>query len=76
MDLDRSQNKPEQSTKSRVRIIKNSDGFCDWSDPRPCDNVLLAQVRRAKMQEEEMQAIHLQGIPKIPVSNVSLIGAD
>ena len=63
-DLDFSRTKPKQSIKSRVRILKSSDGFYDWSDPRPCDKVLLAQVKRARMEEEETQAIHLQGITK------------
>ena len=63
-DLDWSHKEPEKTTKKRVRIVKSSDGFWDWSDPRPVAKDLLAQVRRAKMQEEEMQAIQLQGITK------------
>ena len=39
-----------------------------WNDSRPCDEILLAQVRQARVQEEESQAIQLQGIAKLSSS--------
>ena len=63
-DLDWSQKKPEKPGKGKVRIVKNSECTWDWQDSRPCDKLLLAHVRQARMQEES-QAIQLQGISKL-----------
>ena len=64
-DLDWSQRKPDKPVKFRASIIKTCEGAWDWNDSRPCDKLLLAQVRRAKQQEEESQAIQLQGLTKL-----------
>ena len=62
-DLDWSQLEPVKPTVGRVRIIQTKKGY-DWNDSRPCNKVLLAQVRKAKQEEEESLAVHLQGITK------------
>ena len=61
--LDRPQPEQNKPAKGRVIIDKTRNGW-DWQDSRPCDKLLLAQVKRAKQQEEEAQAIQLQGITK------------
>ena len=61
-NLDWSQKEGVKPVKGRVRIIKTHNSWA-WDDSRPCDKLLLAQVKRAKEEEE---AIQLQGVTKQP----------
>ncbi len=45
----------------RDKTVETTNGW-EWDDPIPCDKLLLAQVKRAK--EEEEAALQMQGITK------------